>query len=270
MMRAPLPARTLATLTLLALILLAPLPLGLAVLGLAGLAAGPAAAATLPAGMPLTRSFTEELLSAALTAEGAGEALDLRLEQPRLPLANQSTEATEIAVEALHYEEGTGRFSALLVGTVGDQIRFRLPAEGRAVELVEVPVLARPIAAGEVITDADVDWITAAPNRVRASSVTAAAQLVGAEARRPLQPGRVVSERDLQAPRLVLRGRTVQLTYAKPGLRLSALGIAQTDGALGDLVRVVNLDSRRQLQGVVVGPDQVALGGAGPAPAGSP
>ncbi len=246
----------------LVLMLLVPL-----LLGLTPLAA--AVAATLPAGMPLTRSFTEQLLSAALTTEGAGEALDLRLEQPQLPLANQSAEATEVAVEALHYEAGSGRFSAVLVGTVGDQIRFRLPAEGRAQPLIELPVLTRPIAAGEVITDADVDWITAAPNRVRASSVTAAARLVGAEARRPLQPGRVLSEHDLQAPRLVLRGRTVQLTYAKPGLRLSALGIAQTDGALGDLVRVVNLDSRRQLQGVVIGPDRVALGDTSQALAGA-
>jgi flagellar basal body P-ring formation protein FlgA len=225
-------------------------------------------AATLPAGMPLTQRFTEELLSAALTAEGAGEALDLRLEQPRLPLANQSEQATEIAVEALRYEQGSGRFSALLVGTVGDQIRFRLPAAGRAQELIELPVLARPVAAGEVITAADVDWITAAPNRLRPASVTAAEQLIGTEARRPLPAGRVLSARDLQAPRLVLRGRTVQLVYAKPGLKLSALGIAQADGALGDLVRVVNLDSRRQLQGVVVGPDRVALGGTGQPPAG--
>ena len=245
------------------LMLLAPLLLGLT-------PAAVAKAATLPAGMPLTRGFTEELLSAALTKDGAGEALDLRLEQPRLPLANQSAEATEIAVEQLHYEAASGRFSALLVGTIGDQIRFRLPAEGRARELIEVPVLARPIAAGEVIADADVSWITAAPDRVRASSVTAAAQLVGAEARRPLPAGRVLSERDLQAPRLVLRGRTVQLTYARPGLRLSVLGVAQSDGALGDLVRVVNLDSRRQLQGVVVGPDQVALGGNGQASADAP
>ena len=100
--------------------------------------------------------------------------------------------------------------------------------------------------------------------------MTAAAQLVGAEARRPLPAGRVLSERDLQAPRLVLRGRTVQLTYARPGLRLSVQGVAQSDGALGDLVRVVNLDSRRQLQGVVVGPDQVALGGNGQASADAP
>jgi flagellar basal body P-ring formation protein FlgA len=238
-------------------------------LGLAGQAAAGtgAGAATLPAGAPLTQSFTEELLSAALAAEGAGGALDLRLEQPRLPLANQSAEATEITVEALRYAPGSGRFSALLVGTVGDQIRFRLPAEGRVQELIELPVLARPVAAGEVITAADLDWITAAPNRLRPTSVTAAEQVIGSEARRPLQPGRVLSERDLQAPRLVLRGHTVQLVYAKPGLQLRALGIAQADGALGDLVRVVNLDSRRQLQGVVVGPDRVALGGTGQPPA---
>jgi flagella basal body P-ring formation protein FlgA len=239
-------------------------------LGLAGHAAAPAdaRAATLPAGMPLTRSFTEELLSTALTADGAGEALELRLEQPRLPLANQSTQATEIGVEALNYDRDSGRFSALLVGTVGDQIRFRLPAEGRARELIQLPVLSRPIDAGEVITAADVDWITAPPNRLRPTSVTAVEQLVGAEARRPLQPGRVLSERDLQAPRLVLRGHSVQLVYNRPGLKLSALGIAQADGALGDLVRVVNLDSRRQLEGVVIGPDRIALGGA-PQPAAS-
>jgi flagella basal body P-ring formation protein FlgA len=233
---------------------------------LLGLAA-PAGAATLPAGAPLTRSFTQDLLSAALSAEGAGEALDLRVEQPRLPLANQSGEATEIAVEALRYDRDSGRFSALLVGTIGAQTRFRLPASGRARELIEVPVLARPVAAGEVITAADVDWITAAPDRVRPASVTAAEQLIGAEARRPLQPGRVLSERDLQAPRLVLRGHSVQLVYSRPGIALSALGIAQADGALGDLVRVVNLDSRRQLEGVVIGPDRVALGAAQP-PAG--
>jgi flagellar basal body P-ring formation protein FlgA len=238
------------------------------VLGLAGPAAAGNGGLTLPAGAPLTLSLTEELLSAALIAAGAGEALDLRLEQPRLPLANQSAEATEIAVEALRYEPESGRFSALLVGAVGGQVRFRLPAEGRAQELISLPVLVRPVAAGEVIAAADVDWMTATAGRLRPNSVTAATQLIGAEARRPLQPGRMLSVGDLQAPRLVLRGRAVQLIYARPGLKLSALGLAQTDGALGDLVRVVNADSRRQLQGVVIGPDRVAFGGADLPPAG--
>jgi flagella basal body P-ring formation protein FlgA len=232
-----------------------------------GLAGSAAEAATLPAGVPLTEGFAQDLLGAALAAEAPGEAFELRLELPRLPLANQSPLATEIAVEELRYDAGSGRFSALLVGTIGDRIRFRLPAQGRAQSLIELPVLARSVAAGERIAAADLDWIRVAPDRLRPTSLTDAGQLVGSEARRALPPGRVLSEHDLQPSRLVVRGRLVQLVYTRPGLQLRALGVAQADGAMGEVVRVVNLDGRHQLQGVVVGPDQVALGGAGLPPA---
>ncbi len=57
--------------------------------------------------------------------------------------------------------------------------------------------------------------------------------------------------------------RRCELVYRQPGLRLSALGVAQADGALGERVRVVNLDSRRQLEGVVSAPGEVALGPTG-------
>ncbi|MCC2662445.1 MAG: flagellar protein FlgA [Geminicoccaceae bacterium] len=237
--------------------MLAVLLLGL--YGSAAAAAGPVA--TLPGGVPLTQRFTQDLLSAALAAVAPGEEFDLELEEPRLPLANPLSSATAIAVEELHFDAGSGRFSALLVGTVGDQIRFRLPAQGRAQSLIELPVLSRPVAAGERIAAADLDWIRVAPSRLRPTSVTEAGQLIGSEARRALQPGRMLSERDLQPSRLVARGRAVQLVYHRPGLELQALGIAQGDGALGEPVRVVNLDSRQQLQGVVIGPDRVALGG---------
>jgi flagella basal body P-ring formation protein FlgA len=79
----------------------------------------------------------------------------------------------------------------------------------------------------------------------------------------------VLSEGDLQPPRLVMRGRSVALVYARPGLQLQALGIAQADGALGERVQGVNPDSPQRLQGVVIGPDRVALGGTLPAPGGA-
>ena len=120
-------------------------------------------AASLPAGMPLTLDFAHDLLGAALAATGAGEAFELRLDQPRLPLANQSERATEIVVEELRYEADSGRFSALLVGTIGATVRFRLPALGRAEGLAPLPVLARAVAAGEQIAAADLEWIMVAP-----------------------------------------------------------------------------------------------------------
>ena len=231
--------------------------------------AGAGHAASLPAGMPLTREFAQDLLAAMLATTGAAEAFEVRLEQPRLPLANQSARATEIMVEELRFDADSGRFSALLVGTIGEQVRFRLPALGRAQGLVRLPVLARRIDAGEQLVAADLEWIMVAPGRLRASSLTDARQLIGSEARRPLAPSRVLTERDLQPPRLVRRGRAVELIYARPGLQLRALGIAQADGALGELVRVVNPDSQQPLQGVVVGQGRVALGGLAPAPDGS-
>lgn len=229
------------------------------------LLAAPARAATLPAGVPLTRDLVHEMLGAALAAAGEDAAFDVRLDQPRLPLANHSGFATEIAVEALRYEADSGRFSAQLVGTIDDQVRFRLPASGRAHGLLELPVLARRIAPGEQIGAADVDWMMVSSGRLRATSLTEARQLIGSEARRPLLPGRVLSARDVQPPRLVQRGRAVELIYARPGLQLRALGVAQGDGALGELVQVVNPDSQQRLQGLVVGPDRVALGGTLPA-----
>jgi flagella basal body P-ring formation protein FlgA len=59
---------------------------------------------------------------------------------------------------------------------------------------------------------------------------------------------------------VVRSGRLVRLIYVRPGLRLTALGTAQDDGALGQLVRVVNADSRQQLQGTASGPDEVTVG----------
>ena len=201
------------------------------ILALLALPGSPGHAASLPAGMPLTREFAEDLLAAKLAATGAAEAFEVRLDQPRLPLANQSAHATEIVIEELRFDADSGRFSALLVGTVGARLRFRLPALGHAQSLALLPVLARRIGAGEQIAAADLDWIMVAPGRLRASSLTEAHQLI----------------------------------YARPGLQLRALGIAQADGALGELVRVVNPDSQQQLQGVVIGAGRVALGGLMPA-----
>jgi flagella basal body P-ring formation protein FlgA len=69
----------------------------------------------------------------------------------------------------------------------------------------------------------------------------------------------VLTPRDLGPPHMVRRGHPVELIYARPGLRITALGVAQEDGTLGDLVRVINAESRRQLQGVVSGPGEVSF-----------
>ena len=223
---------------------------------------GDAVAASLPAGAPLTRDFLADLLHQALREPSSDQRLELTIAQPAMPMANQAAAATEIVLEQVDYDATHGRFAAVLVGTVDGRPRFRLPTHGRAVALVELPVLARPLAPGERVRAADLDWLTVRPNQLRATSLTTAEQLIGSEARRSLSPGRILSARDLGPPRLVRRGRSVRVVYARPGLQLSAIAVAQDDGALGDAIDVINPDSRRQLQGVVTGPDEITIQGA--------
>jgi flagella basal body P-ring formation protein FlgA len=232
--------------------------------------ANAAGAAELPGGAPLTRAFAEDLLRAALDDGAAAGPARIVIEAPALPLGNQAAAATQVAIDQLAVEADSGRFTGMLVGMVGTEPRFRLPLKGRVQKLVELPVLARPVAAGEQIGAEDIEWVAADPGRLPASTLTDPAQLVGFEARRRLQPGRFLTSRDLGPPLLVRRGRPVRLFYLHEGMTLSATGTAEDDGAYGEPVRIVNAGSRQQIEGIVSGPDQVSLGGIGePALAGN-
>jgi len=233
-----------------------------AVLLMLGICGEAVAAASLPAGAPLTTGVVVDLLRDAIGQQSPERSLELTIAQPVLPMTNQAAAATELTLEAVDYDAAHGRFAAVLVGTIDGRPRFRLSTHGRAVALIELPVLARPLTRGERVGAADLDWLTVRPSQLRPTSLTTAEQLIGAEARRSLSPGRILSARDLGPPRLVRRGRSVRVIYVRPGLQLTALGTAQDDGTLGAAVRVINPDSRRQLQGVVTGPDEITVDGA--------
>jgi flagellar basal body P-ring formation protein FlgA len=226
---------------------------------LLGLAA-PAGAALLGAATPLTGPFAEALVRAALEASGAAGEFQIVVDQPALPLGNAATLATEVVIEQFQYDPTAGRFHGALVGTFEGRERFRLPIFGRAQPVLRVPALRRPVASDEVITAADLIWVQVPRAQVPPASLTEPAQIVGAQARRRLAAHRVLTERDLGPPLLVRRGHPVELIYAQAGLYVTALGVAQEDGTLGDPVRVINAASRRPLQGIVSGPDEVAFG----------
>ncbi|HET6520346.1 MAG TPA: flagellar basal body P-ring formation chaperone FlgA, partial [Geminicoccaceae bacterium] len=177
-----------------------------------------------------------------------------------LPLANRLTVPAELAAERVRLDPESGRLSALLVVSIAGEPRYHIAAHGRVRELIEVPVLARPLAQGEVVAAADLEWTTVPAGSLARGGLSDPDALVGAEARRRLAAGRVLREGDVGPPLLVRRGRAVTMVYARDGLSLAALGKPLEDGALGAVVRVVNVDSRRQVQGVVAGPDRIDLG----------
>ncbi len=217
-------------------------------------------AASLPGDMPLTEAFAEKLVSDELRLMGVGDAFRVMIDRPRLPLGNQEAAVTEVVLQDVRHDDRTGRFSAVLIGAVDSTFRFRLPLEGRAVALLTIPVLSRTLAGGEVVTPDDLDWITIAEDKLPKAGLTDPVQMIGAEARRRLAPGRVLTSRDIGPPRLVRRGQPVRVVYADGGLQLTALGTARDDGGFGEPIRVINPESKLQLHGIATGPAEVTVG----------
>jgi len=62
----------------------------------------------------------------------------------------------------------------------------------------------------------------------------------------------------------VQRDHSVTLIYETPGLYLTIRGKAQDSGTEGDVVNVLNLQSKRAVQGVVTGRGQVSIAVATP------
>lgn len=119
--------------------------------------------------------------------------------------------------------------------------------------LTGVVVATRPLAARTQVASTDVAIKEHDIAGLPAGYVTDPAAVVGRILLRPLAQGEPVEGNQLQAQTLIERGQLVTLYWQSSGLRVSARGEAKTAAAADGRVRVRNLSSGRELEGVVRG-----------------
>ncbi len=156
-----------------------------------------------------------------------------------------------LAVQDIRFDPASQRFAAqLIVPASGPTLISRLVA-GSVYETVQLPVLARSIAPGEVIQLPDLDWMAIRIDRVAGNAVTDPKQLVGMTARRPLRANQMLRMNDVAMAPAVHRGTMVTLMVQTENMTLTAQGRALEDAAVGQPVRVINTMSNKSLTGVV-------------------
>lgn len=151
-----------------------------------------------------------------------------------------------------------GRFDALVLidkGNASDRIHLR----GEVVETVQVVTLARTFARGDIVARDDV-VIDRMPRR-QAGNLRAADpdRIVGLAARRQLRGGQPVTQGDFIRPIVVNRGDTVTIVFETAALTVTSRGQALESGSIGDLVGVLNPQSKRTIHATVAGPGKVAV-----------
>jgi flagellar basal body P-ring formation protein FlgA len=168
----------------------------------------------------------------------------------------------EPRIAHIDFDLRSGRFDASIEIPMGTGKRSVMRLAGRAIATVEVATVTRTIDRGTILKEADILMERRARSEVGRDLVTDHANAVGQAARNSLQPGRVLRTADLMKPDLVQRNESVTLVYEVPGIVLTVRGKAIDGGAEGDTISVLNEQSKRTIQGVIIGPGRVAVANA--------
>ena len=199
---------------------------------------------------------------------GLGDAANLSLTFDRDPSDVKLDTGFSGALQPtiVRYDNRNGRFDITLeIGNDNGAAATKLRFTGTAFETVEATVLARNVERNETLKSSDL-LVERRPKAEVGADAAARDRAVGMQARRQLRAGQAIKTADLVKPDLVQRDQSVTLTYEAPGIYLTMRGKALENGTEGDVVSVMNLQSKRTLSGTVTGRGQVSISPVPPRP----
>jgi len=130
---------------------------------------------------------------------------------------------------------------------------------GRVYELTSVPVLTRRIAANDVVKPGDIRFIEVRGDSLPSDTITDADALVGMSPRRYVTDGVPVHAGDFRAPIVVTKNTLVTMVLQTPSMLLTAQGRAVEEGAMGEVIKVMNTHSKMTVDAVVEGASRVRV-----------
>lgn len=193
----------------------------------------------------------EALADAVRARSGNAASLDVMLDGGDVEFVLPTNLAASVGVQNLQYDPTSQRFAALLVVPADGPTAFQRTVTGWAHETIEIPVLNRALPAGTTVQDADLEWISMRADRLVGNVVTDARQLVGMTTRRPLRSSQLLRVSDLVMTPAVRKNTLVTLALQSGSMSLTLMGKVLEDAALGQPVRVVNVNTKKELVGVV-------------------
>lgn len=158
-------------------------------------------------------------------------------------------------VEEFSFDSRNGRF----YGTIASSAASSIKVSGRAQPVEAIPVLKSRITTGQVITRGDIEWLQVPANRYGAGYIDRIEELVGQTPRRALAAGLPIRNADIGKPEAITKNGLVTMVAQAPGLTITTTGRAMEAGSVGDVVQVMNLQSKRTVQATVTGMNLVQV-----------
>jgi flagella basal body P-ring formation protein FlgA len=209
----------------------------------------------------VTAPMVRDAISIAVQERiGSSSDLDIALDGGDLELDLPTDVENSVAVSAINFDPTSNRFAAILVAPADGPPVIQRNVFGTVYEMAQIPVPKRLISAGDIISADDLEWQPVHLTRLSGNSLTDAEQLVGRMAKRPLKAGQILRQSDVAVSPVIHKNDLIRLVVRTGQMTLSVQGKALQDAALGQTIRVINVNSNRQLSGTVVDAGTVAVG----------
>ena len=206
----------------------------------------------------------KELVSAELAKVAPNKDLDIALDNQTLEIHRAKSEPLSYHFAEVKYDPIKNRFeTSLIVDKAGSNNADVIKVTGRAMLMVQVAILNHNITTGDTLSERDIEWTRVAVDKARNDAVTDASRLNGMESRRSLNAGSVLHMHDLRSAKLVTKGSIITIAVETPHMSLNTQGRAMADGAMGDTIQVMNTQSNRSVDAVVVASGKVSVSPAG-------
>jgi len=193
----------------------------------------------------------ESLAGALRERSGTDAQMELVLDGGDVEFILPTDVAATVAVQNLQFDPTSQRFAATLVVPAEGPTSQQRNVSGTIYETIDIPVLNHAVGAGTTVQDADLQWISVRTDRLIGNVITDARQLVGMTTKRPLRTSQMLRGSDLVMTPTIRKNSLVTLALQTGQMNLTVTGKALEDAAIGQAIRVVNVNSKKELTGIV-------------------
>ncbi|MDY0383177.1 flagellar basal body P-ring formation chaperone FlgA [Trichlorobacter sp.] len=156
--------------------------------------------------------------------------------------------------------DGWGAVSMALLVRVNGVMEKNLPLRLTVDARTEMVVANRQLLAGTVLTEEDLSLQQREVAQAAGLHVSAIEDVVGMKLRSMVRSGAPVKSNQLQKVPVINNGQLVTIVAESAGFRMTVTGRAKGSGGVGDIIKVENLNSRKQFPARIVDSTTVEAG----------
>jgi flagella basal body P-ring formation protein FlgA len=156
--------------------------------------------------------------------------------------------------------DGWGAVSMALLVRVNGVVQKNLPLRLVVDAKTEMVVANRQLLTGTVLTEADISLQQREVAQAGGLHVRAIDDVIGMKLRSMVRSGAPLKSNQLEKVPVIRNGQLVTIVAESAGYRMTVTGRAKGSGGVGDVIKVENLDSRKQFPARIIDSSTVETG----------